>query len=205
MYEMYLGSIFLWPLSWVPSDLMFCNGQILQMNEYQALYSLFGNIYGGDGRTTFALPDLRSRVPIGVGQGANLTPVKLAQQGGNENATLIAHTHSAQLVNPIVSVNGSFAVNNTVATTEIPTPGSTLAAIQTTDNGDPPVTGPALGYNNAAPNTPINGLSIYANLNGGSVNIVQQGNSSGVYANMQPFLGMNFVIVVSGIYPVRPN
>lgn len=205
MGDMYLGSIFLWPLSWVPDYLMFCNGQLLQVTQNQALFSLIGYTYGGNGQSTFALPDLRSRVPIGVGQGTNLTPVKLAQQGGSENSTLITHTHSAQFVNPTVSVNGSFSVNNTVATTEIPTPGSTLAAIQTTDNGDPPVTGPALGYNNAAPNTPINGLSIYANLNGGSVNIVQQGNSTGVYANMQPFLGMNFVIVVSGIYPVRPN
>ncbi|MFY7885859.1 MAG: phage tail protein, partial [Dolichospermum sp.] len=70
---MYLGTIFLWPLSWVPEEFMFCNGQLLQVSQNQALFSLIGYTYGGDGHTTFALPDLRGRVPIGVGQGINLT------------------------------------------------------------------------------------------------------------------------------------
>ncbi len=66
--DAFIGTILLWPMDWAPQDWLLCNGQVLQMTSYQALYSLIGIRFGGDGRTTFALPDLRGRVPVGVGQ-----------------------------------------------------------------------------------------------------------------------------------------
>lgn len=204
MGDMYLGSIFLWPLNWVPEDLMFCNGQLLQISQYQALYSLLSITYGGDARTTFALPDLRGRVPIGTGQGTGLTNVALAKQGGSENTTLVAHSHAATISGGNVNLQGGFSVSNQPATLEVPSAGSSLAAIQTTDQGDPPVTAPVLGYNNLQPNTTILGLSAQGSITGGNVLVTPAGSSNGTYTNMQPFLGMNYVMVVQGIYPTRP-
>lgn len=209
MGDMYLGSIFLWPLSWVPDYLMFCNGQLLQISNNQALFALLSTTYGGDGRTTFALPDLRSRVPIGTnmnnGASPNLTPVNLGQKSGSENAVVVAHNHTAAVSNTTVNLQGGFSVNNQAATLETPTVGCSLAAMLTSDGAIPtPTTGPALGYNNLQPNTPILGLNASGVLaNNGAVNVAQAG-GSGTYANMQPFLGMNFVMVVNGIFPTRP-
>lgn len=208
MGEMYLGSIFLWPLSWVPEYLAFCNGQMLQVTNNQALFSILGNTYGGDGQTTFALPDLRSRVPIGTnmngGDSPNLTPVNLGQKAGSENTTLVTHSHAATISGGNVYLQGEFSVSNQPATLEVPSAGSSLAAIQTTDQGDPPVTAPVLGYNNLQPNTTILGLSAQGSITGGNVLVTPAGSSNGTYTNMQPFLGMNYVMVIQGIYPTRP-
>jgi len=65
------------PTGWLPSD-----GRLLPITQYEALFSLLGTYYGGDGKSTFALPDLRSRVPLGQGQGQGLSPYELGQKGG---------------------------------------------------------------------------------------------------------------------------
>lgn len=85
-----LGEIRLWAALFAPRCWLFCNGAILAITEYAALYSLLGTMYGGDGRSTFALPDLRGRVPIGVGQGTNLPAYTQGQTGGRESVTLSA-------------------------------------------------------------------------------------------------------------------
>lgn len=77
----------------------FCAGQVLSISQYTALFALIGTIYGGDGQTTFALPDLRGRIPIGQGNGSGLTPKIIGQMSGTENVTLLvsqlpAHTHN---------------------------------------------------------------------------------------------------------------
>lgn len=208
MNEMYLGSIFLWPLSWVPDDLAFCNGQQLQVSQNQALFSLISNMYGGDGITTFALPDLRSRVPIGTTMNNltqnNLTSVALAATGGSENALLVTHTHTVQYSNPAIQIQSALLVNNAQATLEVPTTGCSIAAPTASDGSDPPILTPTNGFNNQAPNTVIAGVNVQANLVGGGVNLGSAGYGSGNYANMQPFLGMNYVMCIQGIYPIRP-
>jgi microcystin-dependent protein len=97
--EPFLGQIRLTGFNFAPRGNALCDGQILPINQNQSLYSLLGTTYGGDGRTTFALPDLRGRVPIGEGTGPGLTPRTLGSKGGEERVTLTtnqvpAHTHT---------------------------------------------------------------------------------------------------------------
>lgn len=96
----YLGEIRLFAGTYAPADWAFCNGQLLPINsDNQPLYSLIGNIYGGDGKTNFALPDLRGRVPVGAGQLSGGDNYKPGMQGGVETVTLNEsqfpkHTHT---------------------------------------------------------------------------------------------------------------
>jgi microcystin-dependent protein len=87
MTEPFLGQLLLVPYNFAPVGWAFCDGQLLAINQNQALFALIGTTYGGDGRTTFALPDLRGRVPISSGQGAGLEMYALGQKGGTERVT----------------------------------------------------------------------------------------------------------------------
>lgn len=104
----FLGEIFASGFNFAPQGYAFCDGTLLSIAQNTALFSLLGTTYGGDGRVTFGLPDLRSRTPIMFGQGNGLSPYNLGDRGGNESVTLItaempAHTHV-----PIASsLNGS--------------------------------------------------------------------------------------------------
>jgi microcystin-dependent protein len=86
--EEYIGMITLFTGNYAPQCYLFCHGQLLSINEYQALYSVLGTTYGGNGSTTFALPDFRSRVLVGAGQGNGLSSVVLGQQAGHSETTL---------------------------------------------------------------------------------------------------------------------
>jgi microcystin-dependent protein len=99
--EPLLGSLMLFPFDWAPRGWARCDGSLLSISQYTALFSLIGTTYGGDGRTTFALPDLRGRAPIHDGSGPGLTPKTIGEQGGAETATLTAnnlppHSHGVQ-------------------------------------------------------------------------------------------------------------
>ena len=89
--ETFLGSLLLVPYNFAPQGWALCNGQLLPISQNTALFSLLGTTYGGDGISTFALPDLRGRVPISAGQGPGLQPYALGQSGGTETATLTAN------------------------------------------------------------------------------------------------------------------
>jgi microcystin-dependent protein len=98
MSEPFIGQIMLVPYNFAPRGWAFCNGQLLSIAQNTALFSLLGTTYGGNGQTTFALPDLRGRVPISSGQGPGLGSYDLGQIGGAESVTLTtnqmpAHTH----------------------------------------------------------------------------------------------------------------
>jgi len=86
--EPFLGQIQLFGFGWAPTGWALCNGQLLSISQNTALFSLLGTTYGGDGRTTFGLPDLRGRAPIGQGQGPGLSNYDLGQVGGEEGVTL---------------------------------------------------------------------------------------------------------------------
>ena len=97
----YMGEIRLFGGNFAPKFWAFCEGQLLNIAEYSALYSILGTYYGGDGRSTFGLPDLRGRAPIGVGVGMGLSPIYQGQFGGSEREVLNAsqmpvHAHVAQ-------------------------------------------------------------------------------------------------------------
>lgn len=93
--------------NFAPRDWALCDGQLLAISQYDALFSLLGTTYGGDGRTTFALPDLRSRVPIHYGSGPGLTPRQLGSQGGQEQVTLNTNELPAHTHTPKASIVGS--------------------------------------------------------------------------------------------------
>ncbi len=101
MSEKYIGEIFLFGGNFAIRNTAQCNGQLLSVAQYNGLFSIIGTTYGGDGRTTFALPDLRGRAPIGEGHGAGLRDYSLGATGGAESSILTTeqlptHTHSAQ-------------------------------------------------------------------------------------------------------------
>lgn len=100
MSEPFLAEIRIFGFNFAPRGWAFCDGQILPINQNQALFSLLGTTYGGDGRTTFALPDLRGRLPVHQGSGPGLTPRSIGQRYGSESTTLGSsnmppHTHQA--------------------------------------------------------------------------------------------------------------
>lgn len=158
-------------ISWnfAPQGWAFCNGQFLPINQNQALFSLLGTTYGGNGQTTFALPDLRGRVPIHVGQG-----FLLGQAGGQENHTLTlselpTHTHVMQASSTTDAVNG----------TPVPT-GNLLAAAQ----------GQIYTANTSNLTTLL--PSTVPNVGG-----------SQPHSNQQPYLTLNFIIALNGVFPSR--
>lgn len=101
MSEPFVGEIKMFAGNFAPRGYAFCDGQLLAVSQNDALFSLFGTIYGGDGRTTFGLPDLRGRIPVHAGQGPGLSNRRLGQKTGSERVTLTlneipSHTHTAQ-------------------------------------------------------------------------------------------------------------
>lgn len=182
--EEYIGIIKLFAGNFAPKGFMYCNGQLLSTSAYTALYSLLGTTYGGDGFTTFALPDLRSRIPVGGGMGTSPSlndTTNLGQVGGEINHTLIAtemplHTHGLLVNNG--NATDSVGVNNS----SIATPGTITGRDFTA----------SLGFNTQDPNTSINPKSI--NSAGGNQ----------PHNNMQPYLGLSYIICVEGVYPSRP-
>lgn len=106
--EQYIAQIIMFAGNFAPRGWALCDGQLLSIAQNQALFSLLGTTYGGDGRTTFGLPDLRGRVPIHAGTGPGLTTVRLGQKGGSETNQLSVnqlpehnHTGAVQAVSPI--------------------------------------------------------------------------------------------------------
>jgi microcystin-dependent protein len=148
---------------------------LLTIAENEALYALIGSTYGGDGVKTFALPDLRGRLPVGQGQGTNLTKRVIAQTGGSETVTLNegqmpTHTHA-------------LTVATSAATTAQPSPTVTLATTATGSGFYEPATGGAV-------------QALDANACMSSGNISPQG-----HANMMPSLCLTFIIALQGNYP----
>ena len=179
--EAMIGEIRLFAGNYAPQGWALCQGQLLNTQQYQALFALLGTTYGGDGITTFALPDLRGRVPVGFGQGTNLTNKPLGEKGGVETVTLTeaqmpTHTHNTQL-----------AVSNEVGTSNTPASGNMLSVPA---NLGP---NPVKTYGNATANkTTISGITT---------------NTSGAtqsHNNMMPYTTLNYIIALNGFWPTRP-
>lgn len=177
--EGYLAQLILWAGSWAPQGWMFCQGQILQITNYQALFSLIGTTYGGNGTQTFALPDLRSRVPVGAGQGTGLSAYALGAQTGSETVTLLA--------NQMPIHNHLIAASTSNGGSESPANGF-LGQVYDANAG---AALPAY-VSSASPGTTLNPTS------------VQNAGGNQPHGNIQPVLGLNYIICVQGIYPSRP-
>jgi microcystin-dependent protein len=180
MSEFFIGQIMMTGFNFAPKLWAQCNGQLLPINQNQALFSLLGTQYGGNGTTTFALPDLRSRTPIGyassVDPGWQPPSVQIGQVAGVENVTLLSNNLP----------NHSHAVN-----------ASTTAG----DNRIPSTRVFATSTNTAAP------ASLYAPSTGALVPLnaqtVSPAGGNQPHPNLQPYNVINFCIALSGIFPSR--
>lgn len=172
MSDPFTGEIRMFAGTYEPMNWAFCDGRTLNIQDNPSLFSLIGAVYGGDGTTTFALPDLRGRVAVHAGAGTGLTPRTVGQKDGKETVALTpdnlpAHTHPLQ-------------VTQNMAGTGQPG-GKELAKLASGNM-----------YIATAQTTAMNASAISAT------------NSMGqAHNNVQPFLGINFIICLNGIYPPR--
>lgn len=171
MSEPFVGEIRMFAGNFAPRGWAFCDGQLLAVSQNDALFSLLGTIYGGDGRTTFGLPDMRGRLPIHAGTGPGLSPRRLGAKLGSENETLTvnqmpSHTH--------------------------PMRAATTAGTDNNPQGKMTAESPS--------------LDIYVEdsqtVNLSSEAITSVGGSRS-HSNLMPFLCINFIIALFGIYPSR--
>jgi len=177
MAEAYIGEIRIFAGNFAPKGWALCNGQLLSIAQNTALFSILGVQYGGDGKTTFALPNMQGAAPVHQGAGQGLTPRTVGQTFGSPTVTLLtteipAHNHVPQ---------GIAANGNTT------TPTNAYWA-QTDTGGRRPVPVPL--YNDTAD---VQMSPVAVNVAGGSQ----------PHNNMQPFLAMNFIICLQGEFPSR--
>lgn len=189
--EPFLAMIMLWPCNFAPRGWAFCAGQLLSISQNSALFALLGTTYGGNGVTTFALPDLQGRVPIGAGNGPGLSPYVLGQEAGSESVTLLttqmpAHTHA-------ISITLNLQVNNTNGSQSVPTSTYNVLAAPYDASNDNPIQ----GYNNATPNTTLN---VGATPATGTISPV---GGSQPFSIIQPYLAIYYCIALEGIFPSR--
>jgi microcystin-dependent protein len=179
-----IAMIFLFGGNFAPQNFAFCNGQILNISQNTALFSLLGTTYGGNGINTFALPDLRGRTAIHSGNGAagpGLSSYALGQSGGVESVALT--------VNQLPSHSHRLQLSSGAGTTGIPDPGTYLAAGPSTGSG--PNASQLHTYTTVAPDTTL-GSSTVQSIGGGAV-----------HTNIQPYLAVNYIIAIYGIFPTR--
>lgn len=174
MADPFVAEIRVFPFNFAPKGWAFCNGQLLPLSQNTALFSLLGTTYGGDGKSTFALPDLEGSVPMHPGQGPGLQLYDLGQTGGSETVTLLqsempAHNHSLMSANDDPAESND-PTNNVLAR-------STLFA-----------------YSAAV--TPLVQMAVPQALApaGGGL----------PHNNMMPYLTLSFCIALQGVFPARP-
>lgn len=185
--EPFIGQITMFGGNFAPRGWALCEGQLLPIAQNQALFSILGTIYGGDGRTTFALPDLRGRIPLQQGNGPGLPSYRLGEKGGINTHTLTVaqmpnHSHDGSTLNATVLANGDDA------------------------NSDEPENSnfgiaPDNFYNDKS-------TSRTMGLAGSNGNVNVSGNTSAVggsqsFSIQNPFLGINFIIALQGVFPSR--
>lgn len=188
MAEPFIGQIIMFGGNFAIRGYALTNGQLLSIAQNTALFSILGTTYGGNGQTTFALPNLQSRVPIHFGQGPGLSPYQLGQQAGTETVTLTipqmpAHNHAA--------VATGTPASTSKATLQTPQNGSVLGrGVDDVGSAVPEIYHPA----GTATNITLGGAP--------TVTVGVQGGSQ-PHPNIQPYLALNFQIALEGIFPSR--
>ena len=170
MAQPFVGEIRMFAGNFPPNGWLFCEGQVLPISENDVLFQLIGTTYGGDGEETFALPDLRGRIPVHMGQGAGISDRMIGEAGGEEQVTLATHqipAHSHLMVVSEAIANLSSPANAMLG----------VSSQATVFFGDPPG------------NTTMHPATIEAR--GGSQ----------PHSNVQPYLCINFIISLFGVFP----
>ena len=187
----FIGEILMFGGNFAPRGWALCDVQLMAISSNTALFSIIGTTYGGDGRTTFALPDLRGRLPIHAGTGPGLTTRKLGARGGVEEynmniLTMASHGHLVDHSN--LSASASIAVNNSTGDTNSPA-GKYLAS-----SG-----GVNAFIDESTPNKHLGGVGAVV---GGTATIGTTGNSQPIN-NLAPSTCINYIISLFGTYPSR--
>lgn len=174
--EPFLGQIQAFGFNFAPRGWAMCDGQLLPISQNQALFSLLGTIYGGDGRTTFALPDLRGRSMVHMGTGPGLSLIQIGQRGGQESVTIS--------VNEMPSHSHTATLHGETTAADKKNPNNKMLALTETNTYALPV--PAENKTMAAES------------------IVIQSTGGGQSMNIRnPYLGVNICIALEGIFPSR--
>ena len=176
MAEPFLGEIKMFAGNYAPQGFALANGQLLAISQNTALFSLFGTTYGGDGRTTFALPDLRGRAPMNWGQGPGLSDRVIGESAGAPGVTLLS-TQIPSHAHPFI--------------------GEDEEANQTVPNGNALGVNPSVSWYTtaAAPGLELRPMSPAA---------VGPGGLGQPHNNLQPYLAITFIVALRGIFPSRP-
>ncbi|MEM6801939.1 MAG: tail fiber protein [Bacteroidota bacterium] len=179
----FIGQILMFGGNFAPRGWALCDGTLLAISQNQALFSILGTTYGGDGRTTFALPDLRGRVPMHPGSGPGLSTRRLGQKGGTETNVLNtnqlpSHSHAA-------SASGSVRPQATNGGGDESNPGGGYPATASTD------------LYAETPNTTLGESPVSVNVTIGNTGANQSVN------NVQPFQCVNYIIALVGTFPSR--
>ena len=174
MSDQFVAEIRIFPFNFAPTGWAFCDGQLLPLSQNTALFSLLGTFYGGDGKSTFALPNLQGRAPMRTGQGQGLSERFLGEQGGAETVTLLVseipfHTHQ------LLAAGSDPAESND----------PTNFALARSKNGN--------AYTTTL--TPLAQMAFQA---------LPPAGGGLPHNNMQPYLTLNFCIALQGIFPQRP-
>jgi microcystin-dependent protein len=169
----FVAEIRIFPFNFAPKGWAFCDGQILPISQNTALFSLLGTTYGGDGKSTFALPDMQGNAPMHPGQGPGLSLHDLGETGGSETVSLLeseipAHSHS-------------LTADATAALVKLPSPTVTLARSKNA---------------NVYQDTQGNLVAL-------NDNTIAPAGGDQPHNNMQPYLTLNFCIALQGVYPPR--
>ena len=179
--DQYLGQILMVAFDFAPRGWALCAGQLLSIQQNQALFSLLGTTYGGDGRTTFALPDLRGRMALHPGQGPGLPNYRQGERSGTPT-TFLSVNNLPPHNHPINASSGEGTQSN-------PTGAFPANANVVAERGADPV-----------------GVDAYATSSNGTMASGMVGNSGGgqAFNNMPPYLALNYIIALQGIFPSRP-
>jgi microcystin-dependent protein len=180
MSSPYMAQILMFAGNFAPKNYAMCNGQTMAINQYQALFALLGTTYGGNGVTTFLLPNLQSNLPVSFGQGNGLSFYNLGQTGGTPSVTLNQstvppHTHVFNTCNSGGATNSKSIAGNVPGT-----PSVSGAAFYATPPGNPPIIPTALG---AASCSTVG--------------------SNQAHTNQMPSLCITFAIALNGVFPSR--
>jgi microcystin-dependent protein len=170
----FVAEIRIFPFNFAPKGWAFCDGQLLPLSQNTALFSLLGTTYGGDGKSTFALPDMQGNAPMHPGQGPGLSLHDLGETGGSETVTLLESEIPAHAHNLMASGTSSSKPNPS---------GNALARVQ---SGATPYVPPA-----GAPLTPFSDQAL------------APAGGDQPHNNMQPYLTLSFCIALQGVFPPR--
>jgi len=223
--DAFMGTVLAVGFNYPPRGWLFCNGQTVPIQQNSAMFALLGTMYGGDGQNTFGIPDLRGRVVVGSqAQGPGLQNVSQGERAGSNNATVISNgtaTITLSTANmPSHTHAGTVTLSGITASTtiEVGTGTNGLVAAALNNGG---LTSTATGGTSAAiflpagtaPTSPVALGGVTTTVSGsGTVNNANTGNgtpltvpvvSSATISNMQPYLGLNYIIAMEGIFPSR--